>query len=71
MHSPLLSCLERYLKKLKDQSCNGKNRRSSEMENFIFETYKNYGMPHGKHLSKTASDMEMETMCAYPSSKYA
>ena len=30
----------------------------------------NYVMPHGKHMFKTASDMEMETMCAYPSYNY-
>ena len=28
-------------------------------------------MPHGKHTFKTASDMAMEKMCAYPSSKYS
>ena len=28
-------------------------------------------MPYGKHIFQTSSDMEMATMCAYPSSKYA
>ena len=37
----------------------------------IKKTYKNYVMPHGKHIFKTASDMYMETICAYPPSKYA
>ena len=28
-------------------------------------------MPHGKHTPKTVSDINMATMCAYKSSKYA
>ena len=40
------------------------------MENHIFDTYKNYVMPHGKNMLKIESDMNMATMRAYPSSKY-
>ena len=57
--------------KLKYKSCNAKKRRSVEMLNHIFDTYKNYVMPHGKNMFKTEYDMDMATICAYPSSKYA
>ena len=48
-----------------------KSRRSGEIANRIFETYKNSIMPQGKHMLKTASDMDMTTMCAYPPSRNA
>ena len=51
--------------KIKYQICNAQNRRSYETDNHIFETNKNYFMPHGKYVSKKSSDMAMETMCAY------
>ena len=60
-----------FRRKLKDQICNAQNRRSGEMANRLFETYTNTFMPHGKHMCKTSSDMDMATMCTYPSSKYA
>ena len=41
------------------------------MANSLFETYKNTVTPHGKHMFETAYDMEMATMCVYPSYKYA
>ena len=41
------------------------------MSNNLFEAYKNTVLPHGKHMFQTASDMEMENICAYPSLKYA
>ena len=52
-----------FFEKLKDQSFNAQNISSGEMANHLFETYKNYVMPHGKHMFKTASDMAMATMC--------
>ena len=36
------------------------------MANPVFDTYKNSVIPHVKDMSKRASDMDMETMCAYP-----
>ena len=48
-----------------------KNRRSGEMANQIFDTYKNTVMPHGKIIFKKSSDTAMEKMCAYTPSKYA
>ena len=56
--------------KLQDQICNAQNKKSGEMANRIFETYTNSVIPHGKHMFKTASNMDIATMCAYPSSKY-
>ena len=41
------------------------------MTNYVFDTYKNSVMPHGKHMLKTAYGMDVATMCAYKSSKYA
>ena len=39
------------------------------MANHLFETYKHSVIPHVKHVFKTASDIAMATMCAYPSFK--
>ena len=64
MHSTLLAWCESFFK-LKDQICNLQNRRSGEMANRLFETYKNYVMPHGNHMFQTESGMSMETMCKY------
>ena len=60
IHSLLLLLKDRYLKKLKDQSCNVQNRRYGKMANSIFEKYLNYSMLHGKHMYKTSSDMAMK-----------
>ena len=35
------------------------------MDNFLFDTYKNSVIPHGRHIYATASDMSMATICAY------
>ena len=69
-HSSLLSWRENVFK-LKDQSCNAQNRRSGEMSNSLFDTYKSAFMPHGKNMFQTAYDMDMVTMCEYASSEYA
>ena len=36
------------------------------MANRVFETYKNYEIPHGCHIYQTVSDMDMDTTLAYP-----
>ena len=41
------------------------------MSNHVFETSKNSVMPHRKNMFKTAYDIAMATMCAYPPSKYS
>ena len=41
------------------------------MDNCLFETYENYGIPYGHHIYETAADMAMSTMCAYPPSQHA
>ena len=41
------------------------------MENHIFETSINSIMSHGKHMFKTACDMNIARICAYPLSKYS
>ena len=40
------------------------------MDNRIFETYKNSGITHRRHIYVTTADMEMDTMCAYPPSQH-
>ena len=50
IHSSLLSWRDWYLEKLKYQSQNSQNRRSSEKANYIYETYKNTFRPHGCHI---------------------
>ena len=54
-----------FFEKLKHQILNVQNRRSGEIYNNIFETYKDHYIPHGKHMFKTASEMSMAKMCAY------
>ena len=47
-----------FFEKLKYQSCDAQNN-SVKMVNLLFDAYKNYVMPHGKHIFKTASAMAM------------
>ena len=70
IHSSLLSWLDRYLSKINDISQNAQNTRSGEMDNHLFETYKNSMTPHGRHIYATAAAMAMDTMCAYPPSQH-
>ena len=65
MNLSSLTWRESYLK-IKDQSCNPKNSRPGEIYNRTFDTYKCFAMQHGKHMSKTAYYMAMETKCEYP-----
>ena len=58
-------------KKLKDQSQNAQNRRSSKKENIIYDTYKITVMPHGRRIYEKSYDMEKATMCKYPQSDHA
>ena len=37
------------------------------MANHLFETNRNYIIPHGKNMFKKASDMAMATICVYSS----
>ena len=67
----LLSWQDHYLKKVKDQSQNSQNRRSSGMSYRLFETYINSVMTHVCHSYQTASDMSMATMFAYSPSQHA
>ena len=71
IYSSLLSWCDCHLKKLENLSQNYQNRRSVEMNNRIFETYKNSVMPHGRYIYATESDMAMATMCTYPPSQHA
>ena len=57
MHLSLLSWRENFLKTLKDQSCNAQNRSFSEMDNPLFNAYKNSVIPHDKNMFQIASDM--------------
>ena len=53
-------------KETKIPNKNAENIGSGEMDNWLFETYKNSVMPHGNHSYQTESDMAMETICEYP-----
>ena len=57
MHLCLLSWRNFHQKKIKDKSQNAQNRRSGEMANCIFETYKNSVMAHGRHIYHTVYAM--------------
>ena len=67
MHSYLVTWWDCHLRQLKYRSHNVQNRRSGEIESLIFETHKNDVRYHGFHIQNTASDMEMATICPYPS----
>ena len=71
IHSSLISRWDHYLRNLKYLSQNAQNRGSREKSNRLFDTYKNYLMPHGRHIYATAADMDMATICAYPPSQHA
>ena len=70
MHISLLSWCERFFEKLKYQGYNAQNRRSGEISNCLFETYKKFVITPGKHMFQTSSEMTMSKMCEYPSSNY-
>ena len=57
------------IEKTKDNSHIYQNRRSGEITSRILEIYRNYVMPHGIHLHKTATDMTIATMCPFPYDK--
>ena len=50
--------------KTKYQIKNAQNRRFSEKANCVYETYKNTGMTHGRHIYAIAYDTAKATMCA-------
>ena len=43
-------CVRVFGKTRKDKIYNAQNRRSIEISNRLFETYKNNVTPHGKHM---------------------
>ena len=59
------------MKNLKDLSQNTHNRRSSEMDNYLFEKYKNSVMPHSPYVYATSYDISRDKICAYPPSQHA
>ena len=71
IHSSLLSCRDRNLKKIKDKSQNAQIRRSGEKAHHIYETYKNTVMSHGRHIYANAYDTRNTTMCTYNQSDHA
>ena len=71
IHLLLLSWINSYFKNLKDLSQNLQNRRYGEMDNRLFETYKNSVMPHDRHIYATASYMKMSKICEYPPSQHS
>ena len=67
----MLSWRDRYLKKLKDQIQNAQNIRSVEKSNFIYETYKNILIPHGRHIYDKAYGVAKSTVWPYPQYDHA
>ena len=39
---------------------------SDEIASHIFETYKQYVIPHGRHIHQATYEMAMATICTYP-----
>ena len=54
-----------FLRKLKNLIQKAQNIKYSENDNGLFETYKDFVMPHGRHIYATSADTDMATMCAY------
>ena len=52
-------------KTIKDKICNAQNRRSDEIVNRVFETYKHSVMSYGKHIFNIVSYTAMATIFAY------
>ena len=61
----LISLRDCYLRNINSISQNAQNRRSGKMANRLFETYKNYVVPRGRHIYATAYYMTMDTVCSY------
>ena len=40
------------------------------MQILIIQNHKNYNMPHGSHLQKTAKDTKIEIVDTFPSDNY-
>ena len=59
------------MRKINTLSQNSQHRRSGENSNRLFETYKKYVMPHGRHIYPKISDMAMAKMCAYSTSQHS
>ena len=55
---------------MKEKSQNSQSRRSGEKAHYIYETYKNTVMLHGRSIYAKASDMVNYTMCTYPQSDH-
>ena len=66
MNSSLITCIYYHLEKPKDRSHNVQNRRYGEISSCIFETYKNYVLPHGFHIYNTTACMTMEKFAPVP-----
>ena len=71
IHSSLLSWCDSYLKKLKDKIQNAQSRRSDKKPHHIYETYKTFLMPHGRHIYAKAYAVAKAVMCTYPQSDHA
>ena len=59
------------MRKLNDLSQNAQTIRSGEMDNCLFETYKNSVMPHVRYIYATAADIAMAKICTYTPSQHA
>ena len=66
MHLTLLTWRDLHLKHLKYISNNEQNRRSGELLSRLFETYKNYVIPHGCLIYNSAAGMAMSDICPCP-----
>ena len=71
IHVLLLSWRDTYLKnsKIKDKMLKTEGLEKKKI--FIYKTYKNTVIPHGRHIYTKASDMERDRMCAYPQYDHA
>ena len=59
------------MKTIKDQSQNKQHIMSGKIVSRIYNTYKNYVIENGRHIYKTLVDMDIATMCDFPSNQHA
>ena len=60
-----------YFNKLKYHSQNTLYRRSGELASYIYLTYNDDAMLHGRHIYKTAAAMTIATLYDFPSDQHA
>ena len=71
IHSSLLSWRDCYSRNFNNIIKNAQKIRPGEKANRLFDTYKNYVIPHGRHIYAISDYMAMAKICEHPQSLYS